>query len=137
MAQGGEFANLLHREGKPALELWVELGFRVEIDGDVQQGAGWGEHEAVALSLFRYRFEPIQHGTKIAAPDVASVHHAERENKIGWRLGENAGELGRCADEIKMKAGDRHTKSQVEIVADSAEIRGEKQFQSGCGRSEH
>src|SRR5438093_9683109 len=137
MAQGGEFANLLHREGKPALELGVELGFRIEIDGDVQQGTGWGEHEMVQPSLIRNRLEPIQHGTKIAAPDVAPIHHAERKNKVGWRLGESAVKLCRCADKIKMKAADRQAESHVEIVADIAEIGGEQQLQSGCGGSQH
>src|SRR4026209_394565 len=137
MAQGVEFADLLHREGKPALELGVELALLVEIDGNVQQGAGWGEHETVAPSLCGDQLQPIQHGTEIGAPDVAPVDQAERKNKVGWRLGESAHKLCRCADKIKMKAGDRQAESHVEIVAYIAEIGGEKQLQSGCGRSKH
>ncbi|MCY1292567.1 hypothetical protein D9M68_540990 [compost metagenome] len=81
-SQGGDLGALLHGEGQPAVQLGIQLVLAVEVDRAVQQRAGRRHPQVAAKALFSLA-QLRQRLVEVAAPDVATVDHAERQHLVG------------------------------------------------------
>ena len=123
--QRRDFRQLLRRKGQPRLELGIEVGFGIEVDGAVQQRARRCDFQPVRADAVPGGADQGQLPVEIGAPDVAAVDHPDREQLVGRQRLQHRRQLLGSADEVDMKAGHMQPGRQVEIVAERAEIAGE------------
>src|SRR5712691_5191196 len=72
-----QLINLLHGEGEPGLQIRIEFGLQLEVERNVEEGAGRRYDHMVRSTTRRDRLDPVEDGGQVRAPDVAAVNDAE------------------------------------------------------------
>ena len=78
----GDLMKLLLGEGHPALQLGIELRLIVEVDRRVNERARGGDLEIIAAARFHGPLDDLEGAPQVRAPDIAAIHHAERERSL-------------------------------------------------------
>ncbi|MNQ86425.1 hypothetical protein D3C85_1016180 [compost metagenome] len=126
IAQHGDFATLLHGKRQPAFQFRVEFVFALQVHRAVQQRAGTADPQVVAKA-FLGKLQLCKHGLQFAAPDVATVDQAHRENLVDRQAVQHLAELIRRAHRVDVQALHRQADGQAEVVLQAAEV-GRQQF---------
>ena len=123
-----QLIKLLHREGQPGFDVDVELGFRGQVEGRMQQRATGSDPQALA-QIGRKGLQTGQHAGQIGAPDVATVDDAGGQYLVlRPALGESR-QLQRRAHQVQVQAGHRQALQQFGMLGDAAEVGGQQQPQ--------
>ncbi|MNZ93277.1 hypothetical protein D3C78_1123370 [compost metagenome] len=128
MGQDGDFFALLYGEGQPALEFSIQRVFTTQINRAVQQGARRRYPQTVTQTLVGV----LQHGQgffQVAAPHVATIDQAQRQDLVGWQAIKNGRVLVRCTYQINVQAVDWQVGRQAEVLFQTTEVRGDQFFQ--------
>ena len=122
VAERGEFLDLLHREGEPALDFGIETRFQREIDRDMQQRAGRRELHAVRCRASRRR---VRAGRGSGSDRRARCcgrrsRRATARDPSGARRAPSSCSGARTRS--RCRPGDRQRQRGVAVVAEPAEI---------------
>ncbi|MNZ76743.1 hypothetical protein D3C78_952610 [compost metagenome] len=126
IAQHSDFATLLHGKRQPAFQLGIEFIFTLKVHRAVQQRTGTADPQVVAKA-FLGKLQLCKHRLQFAAPDVATVDQAHRENLVDRQAVQHLAELIRRAHRVDVQALHRQADSQAEVVLQAAEV-GRQQF---------
>ncbi|CAB5623335.1 Uncharacterised protein [Pseudomonas aeruginosa] len=126
--QHRDFAALLHGEGQPALQLGVQPVFALQVHRAVQQRAGRRDPQPLAQALpgMAHHFQGF---LQVAAPDVASVDQAQRDDLVGRQAVEDARILFRRSHQVDVQAVHREVGGQAQVVFQAAEVGGDQLLQ--------
>ena len=114
--------ELLHGEGEPGFYLRVERVLLREIDRNVEQAAGRGDHEMARTAHSSDVLKTSEGRAEVGAPDVASVHQAEREPAVHGDRIQRALEIGGPAHEVEMQPRDRERSRGRQVIAQRTEV---------------
>ena len=123
-AQGDDFFQLLFGVRQPAPNLRIELFLEREVDGDVEQGAGWREPQLLRPNAIARALERRQQTLQVGAPHVTAVDGAERQHAVrgGGPALEQAPELAGRADQVHVQAVRWQGEGGLEVVVEPCEV---------------
>jgi len=124
----GEYGDLLHLldgEGEPLIDIGRELLLAGKGVGDVQEGAGSGNDNALRAKGLDSGVEEVKGFLKVVLPDVAAVNDTSREDLVGAELLENWLQLLRVTNKVDMETVEvGEGREDIEVVDDVAKVGG-------------
>ena len=106
ITQGDNFSQLFFGVGQPAFKLGIQLAFIAQRDRHVLQGAGRRDEKTLWPKEGEGFFQLRQNRGKVAAPDVAAIHHPQRKQFLAVGFAQNRFEFTRFPHEVDVESID-------------------------------
>ena len=123
--KGFQLFQLLQRVGQPGLHLGIELLFAVQVHRHMQQRAAGCYPQAVTQALCQ-RLQPVEHRVQVGLPDVAAIHHAQRQHLVRGQQAQQRHDVVAAVHCVDMQAGHGQVGGQVLVVLQLTEVGGQQ-----------
>lgn len=120
--------ELLDSEAEPITDLGVEVLLGGQSVGDVKEGTGGGNDNAVLAQLLDGKFDLLDGGLEVGLPNVASIDHTAAQSLVGTESRDNSVELLRVADKVDVDAVKAvESRENINVVNNVTEVGGQGQ----------
>ena len=121
-----DFFKLLIGKGQPGTHVVVEVRFLHHVDGNMQEGAGGSDQDALRPKRLDATFDQGKGTVEFRTPDIATVYYAKGKRERCWDLWKHLLQLCGGTNQVQVECGDREAQDGRQILAQVSKIGGEQ-----------